>query len=41
MTTRTGAVGLGLTAARALVHAHGGTLRFIAPAVVEVRIAAK
>ena len=41
MTTRPGAVGLGLTAARALVQANGGTLRFIAPAVVEVRIPAK
>jgi C4-dicarboxylate-specific signal transduction histidine kinase len=41
MTTRPGAVGLGLTAAKALVVANGGTLRFIAPSVVELRIAAK
>ena len=41
MTTRPGAVGLGLTAARALIQANGGTLQFIAPAVVEMRIAAK
>ena len=41
MTTRPGAVGLGLTAARALVQANGGTLRFIAPATVEVRVPAR
>lgn len=41
MTTKPGAVGLGLTAARALVRANGGTLRFIAPSVVEIRLAAK
>jgi two-component system C4-dicarboxylate transport sensor histidine kinase DctB len=41
MTTRTGAVGLGLTAARALVQAAGGQLRFVAPSVVEVRMPAK
>ena len=41
MTTRTGAVGLGLTASRALVRACGGELRFVEPSVVEVRIPAK
>jgi C4-dicarboxylate-specific signal transduction histidine kinase len=41
MTTRAGAVGLGLTAARTLVQVNGGTLRFIAPSVVEVRLPAK
>lgn len=38
MTTREGAVGLGLTAARVLVLASGGTLRFSAPSVVEMRV---
>jgi two-component system NtrC family sensor kinase len=41
MTTRQGAVGLGLTAARTLVQVNGGQLRFIAPSVVEVRLPAK
>jgi C4-dicarboxylate-specific signal transduction histidine kinase len=41
MTTRPGAIGLGLTAARALVHTVGGTLRFIQPSVVEMRVPAK
>lgn len=41
MTTRQGAIGLGLTAARALVHASGGRLRFIAPSVVEMRVPAR
>lgn len=40
MTTRPGAIGLGLTAARALVHTAGGTLRFIQPSVVEMRVPA-
>ena len=38
MTTREGAIGLGLTAARALVQTSGGTLRFIGPSAVEVRV---
>lgn len=41
MTTRAGAVGLGLTASRALVQACGGEMRFVEPAVVEIRIPAK
>ncbi len=41
MTTRTGAVGLGLTASRAVAEACGGQLRFVAPTVVEVRLPAK
>ena len=38
MTTRAGAIGLGLTAARALVRTVGGSLRFIEPSVVELRV---
>lgn len=41
MTTKPGAVGLGLTAARALVQVSGGRLRFTAPSVVEMRVPAK
>jgi C4-dicarboxylate-specific signal transduction histidine kinase len=41
MTTRTGAIGLGLTAARALVQTVNGSLRFVEPAVVEMRVPAK
>lgn len=41
MTTRTGAVGLGLTASRAVLHACGGEVRFVEPSVVEVRVPAK
>jgi C4-dicarboxylate-specific signal transduction histidine kinase len=41
MTTRQGAIGLGLTAARALVQTVGGSLRFIEPSVVEMRVPAK
>jgi two-component system C4-dicarboxylate transport sensor histidine kinase DctB len=41
MTTRKGAIGLGLTAARVLVQTVGGTLRFIAPSVAEVRVPVK
>ena len=41
MTTKPGAIGLGLTAARALVHTVKGSLRFIEPSVVEVRVPAK
>ena len=41
MTTRPGAVGLGLTAARALAQANGGSLRFSAPSVVELRVPVK
>ncbi len=37
-TTRAGAIGLGLPAARALVAAARGTLRFVAPSRVEVRL---
>lgn len=40
MTTRQGAIGLGLTAARALVLTVGGTLRFVKPSVVEMRVPA-
>jgi C4-dicarboxylate-specific signal transduction histidine kinase len=40
MTTRTGAVGLGLTASRALAQAAGGSLRFIRPSLVELRVPA-
>jgi two-component system C4-dicarboxylate transport sensor histidine kinase DctB len=40
MTTRPGAIGLGLTAARALVATVNGTLRFIEPSVVEMRVPA-
>ena len=38
MTTRAGAVGLGLTASRALAQAAGGRLTFTAPSTVEVRV---
>jgi C4-dicarboxylate-specific signal transduction histidine kinase len=41
MTTRPGAIGLGLTAARALVQTVGGSLRFIEPSVVEMRVPAR
>lgn len=41
MTTREGAIGLGLTAARALAQTSGGTLRFIGPSEVEVRVPAR
>ena len=41
MTTRPGAMGLGLTAARALVQTVAGSLRFVEPSVIEVRIPAK
>ena len=41
MTTRSGAVGLGLTAGRALAEVAGGTLRFVEPNVVELRVRAK
>ncbi len=41
MTTKDGAVGLGLTASRVLAHACGGHLQFVEPNVVEVRIPAK
>lgn len=41
MTTRPGAVGLGLTAARTLMQVNGGSLRFTGPNVVELRVAAK
>ncbi|BCS33549.1 hypothetical protein TBR22_A27760 [Luteitalea sp. TBR-22] len=41
MTTRDGAVGLGLTASRALANAAGGALRFTAPSSVELRVPAK
>ena len=41
MTTRTGAIGLGLTAARALADVAQGTLRFTEPNVVELRVKAK
>lgn len=41
MTTRPGAVGLGLTAARALAQASGGRLTFVAPSVVELRVPAR
>jgi two-component system, NtrC family, C4-dicarboxylate transport sensor histidine kinase DctB len=38
MTTREGAIGLGLTAARALAQTSGGTLRFTGPSAVEARV---
>ena len=41
MTTKSGAIGLGLTAARALAQTVNGSLRFIEPSVVEVRIPVK
>ncbi len=41
MTTRTGAVGLGLTAGRALAQANGGSLRFVGPSVVELSVPAR
>ncbi len=41
MTTRDGAVGLGLTAARVLAQASGGQLRFVAPSMVEVQVPAR
>ncbi|MCC6163569.1 MAG: hypothetical protein IT182_09490 [Acidobacteria bacterium] len=41
MTTRDGAVGLGLTAARALAHVNGGSLRFVSPNVAELRVPAR
>jgi C4-dicarboxylate-specific signal transduction histidine kinase len=41
MTTRAGSIGLGLTAARALVQTVGGSLRFIEPSVVELRLPVK
>lgn len=41
MTTRPGALGLGLTASRALARAAGGEVRFVEPAVVEVRVPAR
>ena len=41
MTTRAGAIGLGLTAARALVQTVGGSLRFTEPSVVEMRVPAR
>lgn len=41
MTTRPGAIGLGLTASRALVQTVGGSLRFIQPSVVEMRVPAR
>ena len=41
MTTRTGAVGLGLTASRALAEVAGGSLRFTEPNVIELRVKAK
>ena len=40
MTTREGAVGLGLTAARTLAQLNGGSLRFVAPNVAELRVPA-
>jgi two-component system C4-dicarboxylate transport sensor histidine kinase DctB len=41
MTTRAGAVGLGLTASRALAQVAGGSLRFSTPSTVELRVPAK
>jgi two-component system C4-dicarboxylate transport sensor histidine kinase DctB len=41
MTSREGAVGLGLTASRALALAAGGSLRFIEPSVIELRLLAR
>ena len=41
MTTREGSVGLGLTAARVLVQAAGGSVRFVAPSVVDVLLPVK
>jgi two-component system, NtrC family, C4-dicarboxylate transport sensor histidine kinase DctB len=41
MTTRPGAIGLGLTAARTLVHVAGGSIRFVEPSVVEVQLPAR
>ncbi|HTV01038.1 MAG TPA: ATP-binding protein [Luteitalea sp.] len=41
MTTRSGAVGLGLTASRALATVSGGSLRFTEPNVIELRVKAK
>ncbi|MBA2355833.1 MAG: hypothetical protein H0V80_14350 [Acidobacteria bacterium] len=40
MTTRSGALGLGLTASRALAHAAGGTVAFVGPAAVQMRVPA-
>lgn len=41
MTSREGAVGLGLTASRALALAAGGSLQFTEPSVVELRMPAR
>jgi len=41
MTSRDGAVGLGLTASRALALASGGALRFTEPSVIELRLPAR
>ena len=38
MSTRPGALGLGLSASRAMVDLAGGTLRFTAPSTIEVRL---
>lgn len=38
MTTREGAVGLGLTAGRVMARASGGSLRFVGPSTVELRV---
>lgn len=41
MTSREGAIGLGLTASRALALAAGGSLKFIEPSVIELRLPAR